>query len=358
MLKAKVEIWIWFGFVWAVIVARYTSRRLLSRQLHLQGDDYLMLVVAAFFTATIVMSFVLSRQFVVLENTFANQPNYAAVMAKFSILAIARDHLALTTTWLCKGCMLLMFHRMTLNLKQNTAIKVVSGVVVASWIFIEVAFVGIWCRPIGDYLVSQPANKECAIPTKHWITTAVLNISTDLMILGITIPMFITSRLPMKKKITVVGLFSLGIATIIITVLNRVGNIMIQSGFNYIAWDVRECSLAIIITNLPLTVPLWQRTKLLTSVLTGSRSNAGSSKGQSGASASAASGQPHYINELASFNSGRKHSGKDDSDASLSWIDDEEALDQKAPVNFATIAPAARVSNPPSAARKWPLNGT
>lgn len=50
--------------------------------------------------------------------------------------------------------------------------------------------------------------------THHVIVSTVLNLSSDLMILGIMMPIFIKIQLPWKRKLIVVGLFGLGIFTV------------------------------------------------------------------------------------------------------------------------------------------------
>ncbi len=41
----------------------------------------------------------------------------------------------------------------------------------------------------------------------------------------------------------------------------------ITDSFNFYRWTIREVSLSVLVTNLPLTMPLWNRTKNLTSSL-------------------------------------------------------------------------------------------
>ena len=55
---------------------------------------------------------------------------------------------------------------------------------------------------------------QCETPTKFLISLAVCNIATDILIIMVTVPMFWQSRIPMKKKIPIIILFSLGLVTV------------------------------------------------------------------------------------------------------------------------------------------------
>jgi len=46
------------------------------------------------------------------------------------------------------------------------------------------------------------------------ITNAVINISSDIMIIILPMPVFLQSQLPLKRKIILCGIFALGIFTV------------------------------------------------------------------------------------------------------------------------------------------------
>jgi len=46
------------------------------------------------------------------------------------------------------------------------------------------------------------------------ITNAVINISSDIMIIILPMPVFLQSQLPLKRKIILCGVFALGIFTV------------------------------------------------------------------------------------------------------------------------------------------------
>lgn len=62
---------------------------------------------------------------------------------------------------------------------------------------------------------------QCSAATNHLITNAVLNISSDIMIILIPMPVFLQSRLAMKKKLILIGVFLLGGFTVRRTIASR-----------------------------------------------------------------------------------------------------------------------------------------
>ena len=56
--------------------------------------------------------------------------------------------------------------------------------------------------------------EECERPFKFQVSLAVCNIATDVFIILVTVPMFWKSRIPMKKKVPIIFLFSLGLVTV------------------------------------------------------------------------------------------------------------------------------------------------
>merc|ERR1712000_495437 len=108
-----------------------------------------------------------------------------------------------------------------MSLKQNLAVKIVAGYVVVSFVVMEVLYLGVWCRPFSQYWAVPPDNVQCSAATNHLITNTVFNISSDIMIILIPMPIFLRSQISLKKKAVLVGVFALGTFTIISAVLNK-----------------------------------------------------------------------------------------------------------------------------------------
>lgn len=103
------------------------------------------------------------------------------------------------TIWGCKICLLLLYKRLTFGLKQHIAAQIVGCYVIISWVAMEVLYFGVWCRPFEQYWAVPPNSSQCSAAIHHLITYAVFNISSDILMLFIPLPLLVTSQLPRKK---------------------------------------------------------------------------------------------------------------------------------------------------------------
>lgn len=101
-----------------------------------------------------------------------------------------------------------------MSLKQNIAVKIVAVYAGVGFLMMEILYYGVWCRPFNQYWAVPPDNTQCSAATNHLITNAVLNISSDLMIIMIPMPVLLQAQLPIKKKAILCGVFALGTFTV------------------------------------------------------------------------------------------------------------------------------------------------
>ena len=160
------------------------------------------------------------------------------------------------TTWLVKACLLIMYHRITTGAfhKQNFFVKILAAYVGGTFVIMEILYFGVWCRPFHNYWAVPTPNPQCSAALHHLITNAVFNLSSDLAMLCISLPMFVRSHLPIQRKITLCAIFSLGIFVILSAVLNKYYSFTDPYGIMWTYWYVRECSTALLVANLPF---LW-----------------------------------------------------------------------------------------------------
>lgn len=85
------------------------------------------------------------------------------------------------------------------------------------------------------------------------------NISSDLMLLFVPIPIIVKSHLPLKRKIVLCAVLGLGILNVIIAVLNRYYNFNNPDDLGYVYFYVAEVATAVVVGNLPLCWPLFRR---------------------------------------------------------------------------------------------------
>ncbi|KAI4257433.1 MAG: hypothetical protein L6R42_005668 [Xanthoria sp. 1 TBL-2021] len=259
-----IESWTLYPFGILLIAARIISRRILLGSFSkLQIDDWLMLFVAITFTGVIVsvnqVSHNLSNYLPpgVAEEFTSEEHDNAVYGSKFVMIL---EEFMLANTWLCKACLLILYHQMTLGLKQNKLVKFVGGYCVFGYVLVQILYLGVWCRPIQQYWQVPVDNSQCASYYHHLITSAVFNITSDLLMLYIPLPILIKARLPLKRKIILCGVFSLGVLVILSAILNRYYNFTEPYGsLIYLDWYTGEAATSVFVANVPHLWPLLSR---------------------------------------------------------------------------------------------------
>ncbi|KAF7596829.1 hypothetical protein BBP40_012429 [Aspergillus hancockii] len=171
-------------------------------------------------------------------------------------MTFVMEQCSLVTIWLVKCCLLIIYSRLTLLMKEHLIVKIVAVYVVLSFIVIEILFCAVWCRPISYYWDYDAVSFQCSSYLNHLIITTVFNISSDVMMLSIPLPLFIRSHLPFKQKVAVCGVFSLGGIVILMAALNKYYNFSRLFDARFLKWYVAEVATAVYVSNLPLLWPL------------------------------------------------------------------------------------------------------
>jgi hypothetical protein len=156
-----------------------------------------------------------------------------------SKLVLVVEQMQIITVWLVKACLLIMYHRMTTLLPQHKVVKVVAAYVAVGFVVMEILYLGVWCRPFNQYWAVPPNSGtphlpsapivttscssflivQCSAATHHLITNAVLNISSDVMIIAIPMPLLFKVKIPTKNKVILIGVFLIGTFTVCFWVL-------------------------------------------------------------------------------------------------------------------------------------------
>lgn len=263
MWTLATETWTWYGFTWLVVIARMASRVMLQGSFkRLQSDDALMIFAMACDTVLIVGINIISH-----TNSNLLDPNKDTQLTPDDIrerefgskMVLVVEQMQCIVIWTVKACFLIMYNRLTMTLKLNLTVKIVTAYVAVGFVAMEILYFGVWCRPFNQYWAVPPDNVQCSAATNHLITNAALNISSDLMIILIPMPVFMQSQLPRKRKYILCGLFALGSFTILSAILNKYYSFTQPFGAEWTFWYIRESSTAIIVANLPLTWTILRR---------------------------------------------------------------------------------------------------
>jgi len=84
------------------------------------------------------------------------------------------------------------------------------------------------------------------------IVEGMFNISADLAVLLVAIPLLMKLRIPIQQKIILVSVFGMGIFAIVAAILTKVYSLDPNLvSYAYLNWYFREASVSVYITNLP-----------------------------------------------------------------------------------------------------------
>ncbi|KAL4972925.1 hypothetical protein BDW66DRAFT_113418 [Aspergillus desertorum] len=257
------EAWIWVAVLLAVAITRYVSRFLQTGVLrNLQLEDVAMSITVIFYILlTVFLVQVDERGTNGVPPSQWDTVDPATIPDRIvgSKMVVAVEQFWMVVVWGCKCSLLLLYSTMTAGLWQNRTVKVIGLICVLSFVLIEILFFAVWCRPFSAYWSYPPKSQQCAVYTNHVIITLVLNISTDIMIMAIPLPLLIRAKLSMSKKLTLCALFSLGAFVILCSILSKYYSISSPYGMKWIDWYLREAATAVIVANIPQTWTLFRR---------------------------------------------------------------------------------------------------
>jgi len=157
----------------------------------------------------------------------------------------------------------------------------------------------------------------------------VFNISSDIMMLCIPIPLLIRSQLPRANKLILCCLFGLGIFVILCAVLNKYYSFAHPFSPMWEFWYIREASTAILVANMPMCWSLMRRLFKLRAFSGISSSNGQRSRSKSLPIATVYSGAVSRANGGAKDGSrvlASKIDRSEKSDTSNSWWDREDRI--------------------------------
>jgi hypothetical protein len=161
----------------------------------------------------------------------------------------------LNVIYTAKACVLLMYTRLTLNLTTQRLVTYLAVYVFLGWLGTEIAFFTT-CRPFSGYWAMPPPSPQCATLEHYAIIQGSFNISSDLLMLSIPLPLITRLSVPWRQKSVLVVIFSMGFFVILAAILTKVFNLTDIWDPSYMLWYTREASVAIYVSNLPMIWPL------------------------------------------------------------------------------------------------------
>lgn len=115
----------------------------------------------------------------------------------------------LNVIWALKACMLLMFARMTSGTSHIKWVQIVAVYVAVGYVCVQIAFFTA-CMPFSGYWAVPVSNPQCTTLQYFAIVQTTFNLSSDILIIAVPIPMVMSLTLPVKQKLGLGVLFSMG----------------------------------------------------------------------------------------------------------------------------------------------------
>lgn len=260
--ELAIESWILYGLGVVVVVCRLLSRRIkLGKWRDLMVDDYLMVFALVNFTGVVVSINEVAKNgsnYMPPEEALALTPEGVHKAVYGSTMTFVLEIFTITATWTVKACLLILYARLTRNTLtvQHTLVKIAAVYCVITYLLVIFLFIFYWCSPTYEYWAVPVRIDQCATYYHHMIFTTALNISSDLLLLFIPIPIIIKTRLPTKRKIILCCILGLGVFNILAAILNRYYNFSTPNSYVFLFWYVAEVGIAMMVGNLPLCWPI------------------------------------------------------------------------------------------------------
>lgn len=271
MSSFTVESWTWCAVTLCMVTARYVARVWHFRSVRkLKVEDWFMAFLTGLYVVLIAFLNVdhdVSTNLIDPATPIELTPQEIRTRTWGSKTVLLVEQSMCAVQWGTKGCLLILYWRLTHNLRQHLAVKVVAVYVVASYCVMFILYFGVWCRPFHDYWAVPTDNVQCTTALNHLITNLVFNLSSDVMIMAIPLPLLMKQHLAVKKKLLMIFPFTLGFFSMICAILSKYSSFTDPFGVVWVYWYCREASTVMIVTNMPYAWALVRRLFKLRSFL-------------------------------------------------------------------------------------------
>ncbi|KAL4950989.1 hypothetical protein BDW69DRAFT_186838 [Aspergillus filifer] len=256
-------------FILVRVYVRWTQVGPTSFQL----DDFLMPLAGVVFAVEVTLAYLVGSKYDGLTNSYMTDEQRAALDPSSreyynrqmgSKIQVAGWSLYTMVLWLIKGSLAVFYSRLTTGLSHlPTRVRIAYFMLGATYLGVALTLV-LSCQPMKKFWQINPDPGNICQPARSMVYVLVVmipNVLTDLYLMSIPLPLLWTVRIGMRRKITLMGLFSGAIFVGVAAVIRAV--IVITSGSNGAIegskWACRESFVSIVVANLPIIQPLIRR---------------------------------------------------------------------------------------------------
>lgn len=149
---------------------------------------------------------------------------------------------------------------LSIGARNHLLVKVLAGYVAVGYLAIQLALF-LECRPFHTYWQINPTpDLNCTVYWTYIAVQMAFNVSSDIAMLFIPLPMVLGVKVPIKQKVILLGLFSLGLFVIAAALTTKIEYYISIYDINFVYWYFREASVAMYVANLPMIWPLLRET--------------------------------------------------------------------------------------------------
>ncbi|KAH8704788.1 hypothetical protein BGW36DRAFT_421383 [Talaromyces proteolyticus] len=261
------EAWIEFSIGTLAVFLRLFSRWKLVGFKGWRGDDYMIILAALFWTSEIVPVYLVGA---IYGNNTGWTPEQRAGFSSTDIsnmetgskLVISAWFGYATIMWSLKASMLFYYDRMTAGIYQQKIVRACAVFCAVSY-FVVILTIALHCRPFSkNWQVNPDPGRECSTHYTPYPVLAAFNVTTDLILVYVPIPMLIRVRLPITKKLMVGSLLCSGVFVMVASLLRCILSMTHLDQINFAAiWAF----VAMVAVNAPAIKPLFSASTWVTS---------------------------------------------------------------------------------------------
>ncbi|KAI8296101.1 hypothetical protein K4K56_008113 [Colletotrichum sp. SAR 10_98] len=240
----QVEAWTEYAIGLLVLLVRIVYRSTIVGT-NWEGDDYFALIAVFFWTGELVMLELIGQYGSItgmtdeIALTLSDKQIERIVVGSKCLLA--GWILYVTLIWCLKACMLFLYRRLTLNLTQRRMVYITACTCAVLYI-VTIIVILTRCQPFhANWQVYPYPGDACALNIPNYIALAITNVTTDMMILYIPLPLLWSVQMPMARKIICSLWLCTGVFIIIATLLRCILCLQDAQSINLgTIWSIRE----------------------------------------------------------------------------------------------------------------------
>ncbi|TVY34904.1 hypothetical protein LSUB1_G006825 [Lachnellula subtilissima] len=297
-----IELWTEYGIGMLVFATRFFAR---YKTVGLRGfawDDLFSFIAMLLWCSDAITFQIINSfgSFVGLNDQTAEAlSNHTAARYKVGSQALFCAWISyVSLIWSLKASLLFFYSRLTLGLWQTKLVKVMAYISFVAYIAVMLELF-VHCTPIQkNWQIKPYPGDKCAVTVSSYVLCAILNVSTDIGILAIPLPIVWKVKIPMRRKIVIGLLLSSGIFVITAAILRCVLTLAESShiGVSTI-WALRETFVSLIAISAPAIKPLFNKNSWIGSASSKNGASSGRFKKFGGSKLSGVTGNQTMIGD-------------------------------------------------------------